>query len=223
MRVKSGDTWAWIFRYRAGGDPREIIDMTGCSARMQIRVREEGGGIGTGRVVASAGYLASDIPTQGEIAMDWWLGEVHVKFSPEITDTIEPGVYETDLEITWGDGTVRSSRTMPVQVQDDVTRRDSPATMTPLIRFRARRYATGAGEWYFTGDASHSGFTIDFCERTIYLTADERWYLDHNRNGYMSYVPQYFDYLTSNELAYQTSNALNYGVRRPIDEYIYQC
>ena len=206
LQVNRGDTWAWLFRYRAGGDPTAIIDMTGSGARMQVRDRVRG------KVVAAAGCDPAQFPVQGSISMDWWLGEVRVVFPPEVTSAVNEGRYDTDLEITWGDGSTRSTRKLLVRVEDDVTSCPVSPLKTPLYSHFVRQYVTGDDLWYFTGDPA--GYTIDFHERIIYMTAYDEWYLDDNRDGYMTYVPQYDAYTTSDGLIYQTYNTLDYTIRR---------
>lgn len=204
---KCGDSWVWTFRYRTDGDPQKLIDLTGCSARIQVRDPA------TDAPLLSAGYDPARYPDQGDIQIDWWLGEVRVLFPPALTDAVPPGRYQTDLELFWPGGRVRSTETMTVIAVRDVTEREAPPSITPLVGHFVRQYATGDGMWYFAG-TNHAGYTVPYTERVLYLTAFESWYLTAERDGYMYYVPQYDTYCAADGDEYLTTNDLGYDVRR---------
>lgn len=100
--TKRGDTWDLVLHWRQpDGTP---MDLTGCTARMQVRD-------------AARALVAS--PTT--ITLDAAAGTVTVSFSPAITRGIAPGEYRTDVELLWADGRVRSSPTLLLSVQEDCT------------------------------------------------------------------------------------------------------
>lgn len=105
--VKRGDTWNFIFNWKTNDTP---IDLTGCTARMQVRKKK----LGT--------LLASVTTEDGGITIDGLLGKVNISFPADITSSCEPGTHDTDLEVTFTTGEVRSSQTLQIVVLEDVTR-----------------------------------------------------------------------------------------------------
>ena len=106
--VKRGDTWNFVFAWKNNNIPTNLTD---CEARMQIREKR------TGELMGEVSTASLSIIIEG-IA-----GKVNVSFPASITETIPPGTYETDLELTFPvTGQVQSSGTMQVIVDADITR-----------------------------------------------------------------------------------------------------
>jgi hypothetical protein len=103
--VKRGDTWSFIFVWR---QDNTIIDLTGASARMQLRERR------TKELVAS-------ISTDDSIIIEGAAGKITANFPPILTKLVEAGQYVTDIEVTFTDGSVVSSQTVQLSVEEDVT------------------------------------------------------------------------------------------------------
>lgn len=106
--MKRGDTWIIPFNWSSQSSP---IDLTGCSARMQIRNKK------TKQLIAET--LSSD----STIAIDGPEGKVTATFAADITNEIPPGTYDSDLEITFPvTGRVISSKTIQIVVEEDISR-----------------------------------------------------------------------------------------------------
>jgi hypothetical protein len=105
LTVKRGDTWKFQFAWKNNNTP---IDLTDCTALMQVRVKR------TGELVAQA--LTND----DSIVIDGPDGIVNVAF----TDTTDApaGVHEADLQVTFPDGTIQSSSTIQIVVEEDISR-----------------------------------------------------------------------------------------------------
>lgn len=103
--VKRGDTWSFVFIWRQDST---VIDLTDCSARMQLRERR------TKELVAS-------ISTDDSITIDGPAGKITATFPTSLTKLVEAGQYITDIEITFTDGAVVSSQTVQIVVEEDVT------------------------------------------------------------------------------------------------------
>lgn len=120
--TKRGDTWNPVFTYTDGaGNP---INLTGCSARLQARAETPATASYTRSTAAEpAAYEAPviDVSTgTGEISVDGPNGKVLVVVEAADMD-IAVGDYDTDLELTYPDGTVKSTETMVLTVVEDVT------------------------------------------------------------------------------------------------------
>lgn len=103
--VKRGDTWKFQFAWKSNNTP---VDLTDCSALMQVRVKR------TGELVASA-TTADD-----SITIDGPTGIVNVAFLD--TQDAPVGTHEADLQITFPDGTIQSSSTIQLVVEEDISR-----------------------------------------------------------------------------------------------------
>lgn len=111
LTFKRGDTWKLVFAYKdTNGDP---IDLTDCSARLQVRDKRT-------KAVLLEGTIAT-----GEVVITAVTGTVDVTFLPAVTELVPIGTHETDLEMTYSDGTVESTETMLIKVIEDITRDDS--------------------------------------------------------------------------------------------------
>jgi hypothetical protein len=106
LTVKRGDTWNIQFDWKNDNAP---IDLTGCTARMQIRDKLDA--------------LITTVTTANHITIFGTTGTVNVSFPSAITEDIDPGTYYSDLEITFPvTGQVQSSNIIQFQVQQDITR-----------------------------------------------------------------------------------------------------
>ena len=105
--VKRGDTWSFSFVWKNDGTP---IDLSNCTARMQVRKRK-------------VGTLLGEVNSDNGITIIGVDGQVNVSFPPEVTALVEPGVHETDLQLTFVQtGEVKSSDTLTITVLEDITR-----------------------------------------------------------------------------------------------------
>ena len=105
--VKRGDTWNFSFVWKDNGT---VIDLTNCTARMQIRKRK-------------VGTLLGEVNSDNGITIVGVDGQVNVSFPADVTALVEPGVHETDLQITFTQtGEVKSSDTLTITVLEDITR-----------------------------------------------------------------------------------------------------
>lgn len=104
--VKNGDTWSFSFVWSNNNTP---IDLSGCSAKMQVRDR-------AGLLMATASSTA------GEITINGPTGTVAVTFPATSTASVPAGQYLSDLQITFTNGTVQSSSTVSITVEEGITR-----------------------------------------------------------------------------------------------------
>jgi len=110
MKLKRGDTWTISGSLKdAAGDP---VSLAGCSLRMQIQSLRDFDGI-RHEASTSDGSISVNDPASGEFT---------VIFSAGYTESITPGRYVTDVEITWQDASITSSETWEITVYPDVTR-----------------------------------------------------------------------------------------------------
>ena len=104
--VKNGDTWKFSFVW--SNSDSTPMNLTGCTAKMQIKDN-------TGALMATASTALNSITITGST------GTVNVVFSATITATIPAGLYKSDLQLTFTDGTVQSSSTVIVTVEAGIT------------------------------------------------------------------------------------------------------
>lgn len=105
--VKRGDTWIFSFVWKSNGTP---INLSDCTARMQIRKKK-------------TKALLAEVSTNDGIVIEGSIGKVTATFPATLTSQVETGVHETDLQITFtSTGEVRSSQTLNITVDEDVTR-----------------------------------------------------------------------------------------------------
>jgi len=103
--VKNGDTWSYSFVWSNNNNP---IDLSGCTAKMQVRDR-------TGTLMATASSANSEITINGPT------GTVNVAFPAATTATVPAGTYHSDVQVTFPDGTVQSSSTVTIVVEEGIT------------------------------------------------------------------------------------------------------
>lgn len=115
LRIKRGDTWRATFDWQDSDG--NAIDLTGCSARLHLRKKP--------RQVEIAGTtypVELDLTSpDGGITVTGSEGKVEVEATASQTKNLDPESHVTDLEITFPDGTVKSSQTIDVIVERDVT------------------------------------------------------------------------------------------------------
>jgi hypothetical protein len=107
VAFKRGDTWRYTLTLRDDGEP---VDLTGSSLRMHLRDKRS-------RVKILA--VAGDMLTLGEV--EGVPARYTAVVDPEVTQLIDPGVYATDVEYTFVDGSVLTSQTFQVRVIQDET------------------------------------------------------------------------------------------------------
>jgi len=109
--VKNGDTWRFSFVWSTNNTP---IDLTGCTAKMQIRDASNA------LVVTSPASAISPL-LPNTVSITGLTGTVNVTFSSNFTAPIAAGSYKSDLQITFVDGTVQSSSTVVITVEAGIT------------------------------------------------------------------------------------------------------
>lgn len=112
LRVKRGDTLSRVFAWQDADGV--AIDLSGCSARLQVRDREDAVAIS---VTSATSALAIE-PVIGETDTT---GQVYLTIDASTMALLDPGTYAADLELTFPDGTVRSTDTIHLIVQRDIT------------------------------------------------------------------------------------------------------
>ena len=108
ITLKRGDTLDLEFQWLDGdGLP---VDLTGCTARLQMRNR-------AGNEVLECTCGSSD-------GLEIVTAEGKVRWREEASSTasFSPGTYYFDLEVTFPDSTVRSTETVQLIVEMDITR-----------------------------------------------------------------------------------------------------
>lgn len=110
IEIKRGDTWSQDFFWTDAAGA--AVDLTGCSARLMLRVKE------------TSALAIEATTTTGDLVITALTGAVALTVSAERMRAVAAGSYQMDLEITWADGTVRSTETLAVKVLPDVTYTD---------------------------------------------------------------------------------------------------
>lgn len=100
---KRGDTWLFSFQWKINNSIP--VDLSDCTGRMMVRLNSN----------PSTKASADDIIIIPET------GIVNVRFNANTTSQLPAGIYLTDLELTFGDGTVQSSDTYLLNVTLDQT------------------------------------------------------------------------------------------------------
>ena len=106
IQTKKGDTFQAIFSFTDSG---AAANLNGCTAKMQLRNPR------TFELVAEA--TTSD----GSLSVSVASGEVTINVPAVTMAEVAPGQYSADIELTFIDGTVRSSDTFVVLVSQDYT------------------------------------------------------------------------------------------------------
>lgn len=105
--LKRGDTWVRTFQFRNNGVP---VDLSGCTARFQVR--QSGKGV----------LIASGSTETGEVQVDAVEGNIHVRIPSSQTADAPLCVCFAELEVTWPDSTVQSTPAHSMRVVADVVR-----------------------------------------------------------------------------------------------------
>lgn len=115
VTTKRGDTWLATFAFVVSGTE---ADLTGCTAKMQVRTKTDT------LVLTATTDALTDPPTAGLLTVDGAAGTVTLLMPKAITTPVVPGSYVADIELTYADGTVRSSDTFSVKIGKDITLHD---------------------------------------------------------------------------------------------------
>ena len=105
FKVKRGDTWRQPFYWRQGSETGDPVDLTGCTFRMHVR--------------DSMGALILDCTDH--LTVNHEDGEVIVEIDIPGTIVIPRKPYKFDIEVTWPDGSVRSTATAYLNIIQDET------------------------------------------------------------------------------------------------------
>ena len=108
ITLKRGDTLEYEFLWKDADGL--AVDLTGCTARLQVRNR-------AGNTVVECTCADSD-----GLDITALLGKVAWREEAGTTAAMTPGLYQFDLEVTFPDGTVRSTETVTLIIERDVTR-----------------------------------------------------------------------------------------------------
>jgi hypothetical protein len=110
LSIDQGATFTKTVTWKTG-KPAQPVDLTGCTARMQVR-----------ESIDADAVLLSLSTTDGRIALGGAAGTISLRVEAEETAAItwKAGVY--DLEVEFADGTVRRLLSGSVSVSPEVTR-----------------------------------------------------------------------------------------------------
>lgn len=103
--LKRGDTWSQTFSWRQGSETGDPVDLTDCTARMQLRDKTDA------LILDCTPYLTVDGLT----------GTVEIVVPADETEVFPVAKLSFDIEMTFPDGTVQSTETMALKVLEDVT------------------------------------------------------------------------------------------------------
>lgn len=112
VTIKRGDTWQADFLFREND---ATADLTGCTARLQVRTKADV------LILTASTNAPTDPVTVGFLEVDGSAGKVSLSVDKALMTGITPAKYYADLELTYPDGTVRSSDTFTVNVRKDIT------------------------------------------------------------------------------------------------------
>lgn len=110
LTILQGETFSHLLVWKAG-DSLDPVDLTGCTARMQVRS------------VVSSGTVLLDLTTgNGRIELGGSSGEIELKLTAAETEALTwlNAVY--DLEIVHSDASVRRLLEGSIKVKPEVTR-----------------------------------------------------------------------------------------------------
>lgn len=103
--LKRGDTWAQAFAWKQGLETGLPVDLTDCTARLQLRDKTDA------LILDVSEYLTIDGPA----------GTVTLSVPASATEAFPVAKLQFDIELTWPNGTVQSTETMFLKVIEDVT------------------------------------------------------------------------------------------------------
>lgn len=105
IQLKRGDTWVQTFSWKQGNETGIPVDLSGCTARLHIRDKQR-------RLLIDASPFLTIQGTEGVVT---------VEVPASLTRALPIGPCFFDIEITFADGTVRSTETMSLSVAEDIT------------------------------------------------------------------------------------------------------
>lgn len=110
IEFKRGDTWIQEFEwlYASNNLP---VNLSGCEAKLDLI------SLRTGLRVLEVSSFESPV----SISIDGTNGLVSLRVEAELTELLDPGQYKSDLQLTFEDGTVRSTNTFYIKIIEDVT------------------------------------------------------------------------------------------------------
>ena len=113
IQIYKGDSFALSFRLRSrdvNGDPSDYVDLSGCTAKAQIRETED-----SSSIIAE---FDAEVPTQ--TGTD--LGRVNLSLEPAVTGAAGFIAGKWDVQLTFPDGAVKTYLNGSVTVIKEVTR-----------------------------------------------------------------------------------------------------
>lgn len=110
LTIEQGATFSQQITWKAG-TPAVPVDLTGCTARMQIRA-----------TIPSTAVLASLTTENGGVTLGGALGTIVMLLTATQTAALSFTAAVYDLEVEWADGTVRRVVYGPVTLSPEVTR-----------------------------------------------------------------------------------------------------
>jgi len=112
LKIDQGATFRKPVTWKLGPAPGTPVDLTGCTARMHVRLK-----------VNSPGAPLLELTTEnGGVVLGGALGTVEMVLTDEQTSAIDWASAVYDLEITFANGTVRRLLQGTVSVSPGVTR-----------------------------------------------------------------------------------------------------
>lgn len=113
LSIYKGDSYEFSFRLRAragDGTPGDYVDLTGCTAKAQIRQTEDSS--------TTIAEFTTEIPTQNGDD----LGRVRLSLTSGQTSASNFTGGKWDVQLTWPDGSVKTYLAGTVTVTKEVTR-----------------------------------------------------------------------------------------------------
>ncbi|MFE8033854.1 hypothetical protein [Thiohalocapsa marina] len=108
IEIEQGATWLLLLRYRS--EPDAPVDLTGATARMQVRATYD-----------AEVAIVSLTTENGRISIDGQAGEIALSIEAGATEELPAGLYVYDVEVVRGESVTRllSGR---AKVSPEVTR-----------------------------------------------------------------------------------------------------
>lgn len=110
IELKRGDTWIQTFEwlYSSNNLP---VDLNGCIADLDLVSLRTGSRV----------LMISSTESPSSLSIDGSNGIVNLRVEADDMAILEPGQYKSDLQLTFSDGTVRSTNTFYIRILEDVT------------------------------------------------------------------------------------------------------
>ena len=103
--IKRGDTWSQTFAWKQGSETGDPVDLTGCTARCQVRDRADA-------LILDGSEFLTVSGVEGTVA---------ILVPASETEAFHVAKLQFDIELTFPNGTVQSTETMILRVLEDVT------------------------------------------------------------------------------------------------------